>query len=289
MSQSHPIQRLSFNHGFRWLPAAADIMARHIGPIIGIAAIWLLVSMVAVMVPVVGQLFLIVFTPLLTAGILIAFDQIGQGLRPRPTTLFEAWKEPLLRYRLILVGLFSLAAMMAAAMVIVAWMTAQLGAETLESLAGAEPEVLVEALVGTSFGPGLFLAAAIFALALAAVYFAIPLIAFGRWGVARSLGYSLKAMVINWLAMLGFGVALFLVLMAFMVIAMVLMAVLSLALGEVGAMLAQIPVLIGGMAIQVLTIGAQYLAFCQIFGWTPGPEEDTRTPPSQDPPDSLSL
>lgn len=287
MSQGHPIQRLRFGHGLRWLPAAAEVLSRQPSAFAGIAGIWLLISMLAVLFPVIGQLMLVIFTPLITAGLLIANDRVGQGLRPHPLTLFAAWKEPVTRLRLVLIGLFSLGGALAAAMVLVTWISAQLNPEALESLqalSDAEPEVqleaLVDALAGTSPGLGLVMAGLVFGLVLAAMYFAIPLIAFGRWSLWPSLAYSVKAAVINWRAMIGFFLAAIALLGGLFLIVMVLVSVFTLALGTFGAMLAQVLMLILAMAVQLLMAGAQYQAFCEIFGWSPGPEEPPPGPDS---------
>ncbi|TVQ28070.1 MAG: hypothetical protein EA370_17070 [Wenzhouxiangella sp.] len=269
MSGGPRLHRASFSAGLRWLPAGAELMFRAPAGMIGIAALWLLLTMVAMLIPVLGQLLLVLFTPLLTGGVLLAFDKVRQGQTPGPVTLFAGWSDPPRRVGLILLGSFSLAGSMLAAGVLIGWLGSQLSPAELEAVS-ASPEALAQALAGANLGPGLLLAALLFSLVLAALFFAIPLILFGQLQALTALLASLRAVIINWLAFLGFGLAVMAMAIGLGVILALLMALLGLALGEAGMVLIQLLILTVTMFVQMLMAGAQYVAFCSVFGWHPG-------------------
>lgn len=278
MSHGPRIRPVGFSAGFRWLPSAADMMFSGLGPMTGVASLWLLVSLLAMVIPVLGQIILVLFTPLLTAGVLATFDILAARRRPHPFTLFAGWQDPVRRGGLLLIGSFSLVGSMLAALVLVGWMSSQVDMAQLEA-AMASPETLAQTLSGVSVGGGLILAALLFSLVLAAIYFAIPLVMFDRWPTIRALTTSLKAVLINWAAFLGFGLAFLIFAAAVGLILVLVVSVISLALGQFGLFLSQVIFLLVTMFVQVLMAGTQYVAFCQIFGWSPeteppGPSND---------------
>ncbi|MFP4208143.1 MAG: BPSS1780 family membrane protein [Wenzhouxiangella sp.] len=269
-----PIRQVGFRSGLAWLPASAEWMRRGFRPLLAIAGLWLGVSMVALL-PLVGQAILALITPLLSAGVMLAFDRLGERQLPPPATLFSAWNDPLRRSRLLMLGVFGMFGGLAAAVVLVTWLSNQIGADRLEA-AVQSPEAMAEALAGASLGGGLLLSGAVMLLVLAALYFAVPLVMFGRAQVIPALSASLRAVVSNWAAFAGFALAAFGVVFGLFIIVLLVSSVLTLALGTPGGFLVQLIILVTVMLFQVLMTGAQYLAFSQIFGWSPGLEQDQR-------------
>ena len=263
MNQPVQIRRAGFSAGFRWLPAGAELLFAGLGPLAGLASLWLLISLVAVVIPVIGQLFLVLLTPLLTAGVLVGFDQVRQGQAPPPFTLFAGWKDPRRRATLLVLGAWSIAGSMLAAGVFVGWLGGQMSAEELEA-AMKSPDTLIQALEGVSMGGGLLLSGAIFALVVSAIYFAIPLVMFERWPTMTALITSIKAVIANWAAFLGLGLA-FIAVAAGLGLILVLITAVSLALGQIGIIISQVVILIATMFMQMLMAGTQYVAFCQVF------------------------
>lgn len=139
---------------------------------------------------------------------------------------------------------------------------------------------MIQALGEVSVGGGFLLAALVFSLVLAAIYFAIPLVMFDRWPTLPALMTSLKAVFINWLAFLGFGLAFLAFAAALGLILVLVITVLNLALGSFGQLLGQMVFLLVTMFVQVLMGGTQYVAFSQIFGWVP--DVDSSGPGSED-------
>jgi hypothetical protein len=267
MNEKTIIRRVGFAAGLRWLPAGAELLAAGIGPMVGIASLWLLLSMVAIVVPVIGQLALVLFTPLLTAGVLMAFHRLRMGQPVTPFTLFSAWQDPARRTGLILLGLITILGSMIAATVLVGWMGSQLTQTDLEA-AMQDPEALLEALAGTSIGGGLIMALVIFSLMLGAIYFAIPLVIFAGWPVWSAILASLRAILANWAAFLGFGLVFMLFAAALGLMLALTVSLLGLALGQAGLIISQVLILLVTMLVQVLMAGVQYVAFSQVFGWS---------------------
>lgn len=267
------INSRGFRAGLRWLPAGAELLAGHWRPLLGVASLWLLVSLLASLIPIIGQLTLIVLTPLLTAGLLMAFDQSIIGRSVRPTVLFSAWFSPQHRSTLIGLGLLSLTGTFFAAMIFAGWLTSQIDPATLEA-AMNDPEALAQALQGASLGAGIALALALFLIVLAGLFFAVPLVAFGGTSLLPSLRFSYRACLSNLGAMFGLLVAIAGFSLALGIVIVLLVSLLSLALGPAGQFLAQLLMVAATLFVQVVLTGTQYVAFCDISGWTPGPTSD---------------
>ncbi len=257
------LRRVRFGHGLRWLPAGAEMLFRSPAPLAGVAALWLVVSLIAV-VPVIGQGLLAVLTPLLTAGVLKAYADTAAGRRPSPTTLFSAWQDPQRRGALLLIGLWGICGSLIAVSILAVWLGAQLEPEQLEA-AMASPEALAATLADSSIGGGLILAALAMAVVMSTMYFAIPLVMFARAPVFPSLLTSIRAIVTNITAFLGLGIAVVLFVLALGLVMMLVASVLSIALGGIGTMLTQVLFLLMTMLIQMVMAGTQYVAFRQIF------------------------
>lgn len=272
MSGGYSIQRVGFRQGLAWIPASAEWMRQGFRPILSIAALWLGVSLIAV-IPLVGQAILALITPLLTAGVMLAFDRLGEAKNPPPTTLFAAWADPARRGRLLMLGVFGMIGGLTAAIVLVSWLSNQLGADQLEA-AVRSPEAMAQALAGASLAGGLALSAAVMALVVAALYFAVPLIMFGQAPVFSALTTSLRAVLGNWIGFAGFALAAIAVVVGLFIVLMLISSVLTLALGNFGNFVSQAILLLAVMLFQVLMTGAQYLAFSQVFGWSPGLEDE---------------
>jgi len=67
------------------------------------------------------------------------------------------------------------------------------------------------------------------------------------------------------LATIGFGLAL-----GFIMV--LLVSVLGLALGGAGQFVGQLIVIAATLFAQVVLTGTQYVAFCEVSGWIPGPD-----------------
>lgn len=267
------IYQRSFRSGLRWLPSGAELLAGHWRPLLGVASLWLLVSLLASLIPILGQLTLIVLTPLLTAGLLAAFDRSISGNQVRPAMLFAAWSSPRRRATLLGLGLISLSGTFLSAMIFAAWLTSQIDPSTLESVMN-DPEALARALQDASLGGGIVLALLLFLVVLAGLFFAVPLVMFGGVSLLPALRYSYRACLSNLGAMFGLlaAVAGFGIALGFLMVLVI--SLLSLALGTAGQFIAQLITVAATLFAQVVLTGTQYVAFCDLSGWTAGPDSD---------------
>lgn len=271
--KSVSMRKVGFRAGLKWLPMSAELLFSGLGPLLGVASLWLLISLVASLIPLLGQLVLMVLTPMLTAGLMVAFDQVRNGNRPAPSTLFAGWINRERRMALLALGLWSLAGTLVAAAVLVSWLSAQLDSATLE--AGLNnPEALAEALRETSLGGGIILSLTIFLLVIASLFFAVPLVMFGGFKAMAAIRFSIAACLRNLFAMIGLLLAVIVLAMGLGLILGVVVSFTSLALGQLGAMVGQLIFLIATLFVQVLLAGVQYVGFSQVCGWTQGPDDD---------------
>jgi hypothetical protein len=253
------------------LPTGAELLARHLRPLIGVACLWLLILLLASLVPGLGQIVLMVLTPLLTAGLLSAFDRARGGAEVRPGQLFASWRDPNRRNALIGLGFVSLTGTFFAAMAFVAWLSAQVDPATLEATLN-DPEALAGLLREASIGGGIVLAALIFLAVAAGLFFAVPMVQFGRIGAMESLRYSLRAVLSNLPAMLALLLTIIGFALALGLITVLVVSVVSLALGAAGQFIGQLVLVVATLFVQVVLSGTQYVAFCAVSGWTPGPD-----------------
>lgn len=278
------IRKVGFNDGFFWLMRSLLLTRQGMGGLVSVGALWLLLSMVAI-VPFVGQLILAVITPLLTAGVLVAFDQVSAGKQPTSSVLLAGWHRPKARPVLILLGMWTIIGAMVALSFVASWLGTQVSEAELQA-ALAEPENLVALIDTLTPGMGLYLAGLTVVLVLMGLYFAIPLSVFGEARLWPAIRASLKAIVVNPLAFIGFVITAVVLVVGFVMVLVSMVGLLMQLPGVLGVMLAQILILVMAMALQLLLAGAQYLAFCDIFGWTALPPEPD---PSKGADDEMTL
>jgi len=271
-------RKTGFSRGLRWLPAAAELLFSAFTPLSGLAALWLLVSMIA-LIPVVGQLSIMLITPLLTAGAIAAYAEVAAGRRPAPTILFSAWSNPDTRRRLLGVGAFGILGSLVAMATLAAWLGSQVSPEQLQ-VAQTSPEAMAEVIRQVSPGPLLLVAAAVLAVVLSAMYFAVPLLLFSDLGVVAALTLSLRAVIGNWAAFLAFGLVLIIAVIALGIVFGVILVTLGIAIGPAGQMAGQVLVMLAAMLVQVLMAGTQWIAFTEVFG-KPGDRQREADPSDQ--------
>lgn len=292
MNQSPRFAKLGFGDGISWLSRGADLMTKGGRPLIGVATLLLLISLVQ-WLPVFGPFLLILISPLLTAGLITVFRVVDEANPPMPMMLFAGWRDPATRMRLFLLGLWLLFGMIAAFAALALWLMPQMDTELFnqamqdpEAIA-ANPEALFRLFEGVNVFGGVLIALVIFFIVLGGLYFAVPLVLFWQWPVFSSLLWSLRAMLVNWLAFLGFGLVLAAVFLAAGFVFSLVVGILGLALGSLGQLIGQAVVLIASLFIQLLMAATQWTAFSQVFD-----SSDSNRPPEQNPPedpDSVEL
>lgn len=270
MAQRPRIERASFADGVGWLSAGGNLMARGGAPLFRVATVLLLFSLMQV-IPIIGVFLLLILSPALTAGMLQVFSDIERARPFGPATMLSGLTDAEARSRLIGIGLVFIASMFLAGLVFVGWISGQTDIEALAALLtdqealNQDPLQLFALLEGVNwFGP-MAVALTIVALVLGATYFAVPLVFFWRWPILAALLFSLRAMLTNWIAFLGFGLVVFGVMLLLGLMLSMFGGILQLALGTVGVFLVQLLVILMSLFFQLLMAAAQWRAFLRVF------------------------
>lgn len=260
------IRTVSFARGLTWLFNASSLLRAGAQSLVGIGALWLMISMLAI-IPLIGQVTLAVITPLLTGGILIAFDQISANGRPTPGILLAAWSRPKAKVVLLLLGVWTIIGAMVAFSLLASWLGTQVTEQELTAALEA-PENLGAFIERLQGGPGLYAAIGVVIAGLMGLYFATPLVVFGEVALWPAVRASFKAIVMNLLAFLAFILTMIMLVVGFGLAVVSIVGVLTQIPGPLGVMLSQVIILVLSMALQITLAGAQYVAFCDIFGWS---------------------
>ncbi|MEM7054341.1 MAG: BPSS1780 family membrane protein [Pseudomonadota bacterium] len=269
MNQSPHFRKRSFGDGMRWLGQAAELMSKGGSPLVGVAVVLLLISLIQ-WLPVLGIVALTLITPLLTAGLITVFRVVDEGQTPSPGMLFAGWREGA-GLRFLVLGVWLLLGLILAFAALALWIMPQVDPDLLNQLMqdpdvlSNDPDALLTFFQGVNLFGGLAIAFVIFAIVIGGLYFAVPLVHFWQWPVIPALLWSLRAMLVNWLAFLGFGLLMFAVLFAASFMFGLVIMILSLALGPVGDLIGQGVVLIASLFVQLLYAATQWVAFREIF------------------------
>ena len=256
-----PIRKLPAAHGVGWLVGTWSLIKRQALRLmlIGLFFQFLLgFSQVQAL-----GLLVVLFLPVLTAGMLHAFYQVELGEKPLLVVLFVAFtsgsrisKLLLLGAIVILLGLFIMTAMLAGQVVgIDPAIISRIEQGDLDALQLIDPQLLENAVFAMLIG----------ALVSGTIsYFSVPLIWFGNLGVGNAILMGLTAMLRNWKPL--FVIGLLLGLLAIPLVLLFVSFYLS-ALTQGGtSSVAAVLLLIMGPLYQLLLFGTQYVSFRSIFG-----------------------
>ncbi len=270
MSQKPRIERASFADGVGWLSAGGDLMARGGAPLFRVATVLLLFSLLQ-LIPIIGLPMLLILSPALTAGMLQVFHEIDRGREFGPASMLSGLTDVDARRRLVSIGVVFIVGMFIATVVFVGWISDHIDLEALNRLM-SDPQALNQdptqlfALFEDISGFGTAaIVLGIVGLVLAATYFAVPLVFFWRWPVLAALVFSLRAVLVNWIAFLGFGLVVFGVLLLLSLMISMFGGILQLALGSIGTFLLQFLIILLSLFFQLLLAAAQWRAFLRVF------------------------
>jgi len=284
MSTQPRILRVAFADGTRWLTGGADLLARGGGLMLRVAA-WLVLITLIQVIPVIGVPLLVLISPALTAGMLGLFRRLDEGAAARPDQLFDGFRDTAVRTRLLVLGGLLLLGILAAVMTVGAWLAPQMDLEALSALMNDpqamenDPDRLFSLFEGVNLFGGLALGALVMGVVLGALYFGVPLVFFWNWPVVAALLWSLRAVLVNWLAFLGFGLVVFGLLFALGFVFLLTAGLLAFALGPAGDFVGQLLSVLVSLFVQLLLAAAQWRAFRQVFptGDGAGPGSDVET------------
>ncbi|MEX2498720.1 MAG: BPSS1780 family membrane protein [Wenzhouxiangellaceae bacterium] len=281
MSQSPTIYKASFGDGTGWLIGGGELLARGGSALLRVVLVLLVISLIQI-VPLIGTLVLLLISPALTAGMLNVFRAVEERAEPGVETVLAGLRDPRRRLPLLMLGVFFVVGMFAAFGALAAWLAPQMDMQALTEFMNDpeamnnNPEQLFALFQGVDVFGGLLIATVVLALVLGGLYFAVPLVFFWNWPVLTALLWSLRALLVNWLAFLGFGLVVIGVFLLAGIAFAVVSGVFTLALGNAGVYVVQLLSMALSLFLQLLIAAAQWRSFVQVFpaGGGDKPDED---------------
>lgn len=189
--------------GIEWWTKAWPLFTRQAGMWIGVALVTLIIVVVASFIPVVGQLAILLFGPVIAGGLMLGARDVDRGSALTIGHIFAGFSNQM--GQLVLVGVVYLAGMVLA--MVIATFTAGVGLGTMMMGAsgGGHP-----AAMGIAGATGILLAALIMmALALPlymAVWFAPALVVFHGVGAIEAMKASFFGCLKNIVPFLLYGI-----------------------------------------------------------------------------------
>ncbi len=225
-------------HGWKWLADGWALFRRQAGAWILITVVFLAVSIVIAIVPVLGNIAGYVLGPIFAGGLMLGCHELARGGELRLGHLFDGFRD---RFgRLALVGVAYFLMFLGAFLVAFAIAGAGLGLGWLFGIGGGDP--LPGAIGATTMLLAVLVALALMVPAAMAIWFAPALVVLNDFGVADALKTSFGACLKNLVPFLVYGLAF------------------------VGlAILASIPLMLGWFALVPTIIASVYTAYRDIF------------------------
>ncbi len=277
MQQPNPrINILPARRGWQWLMQAGDLIGRYYQVFLWLALLWAAISLIWI-VPIIGPVFLLLLTPGLQAGVMYAFARADRNEKPQSSNLFAVLNGPARSMVIRLAGLLLLWLVLAVIMLSIAAviLLPELGQITdINQLQLSDlPIDRVWLLMS--------LVLIVFAVISLALFFAIPRVAFDQLAPAAAVLESIRASLLNWRALLLFGLAQVVVSAAAIIMMSLLLSAITLIGGAVAVMLENLILNMFLMLLQVLVCGGQYLAWKDVFEHNEADQNAGRKPPSE--------
>lgn len=256
-----PIRKLPAMHGITWLSGSWVLVKKQVLRLL-LMSLFFQFLLSFSQVQALG-LLVILFLPVLSAGMLHAFLMVEQNEKPMLAVLFIAFTDRnrisrllLLGGVVIVIGLLVMTMILAGQMVdIDPEIISRIEQGDMDALQLIDPQIMQDAVVAMAIGA---------AVSGSITYFSVPLIWFANQGVGSALMVGLRALFRNWKPLLVIG--LLLGLLAVPIVLLFGSFYLS-ALSEApSSNLLALLLLVLGPMYQLLLFGTQYLSFKDIFG-----------------------
>lgn len=264
--------------GWLWWKQAACLVSRDWGrwslAMLVLMAVIVGINLVALLVPLVGGLLPMLLTPLFGAGLFHIAQRRWRGDAFQLGDLFAGLSQR--TGPLLLAGLAQMMMQIVLLLVASVLLVVVFGADIVAAYAGVIGDGALSS--PEPGGPGLFAALLMLLVLLAlllpymaALWFQIPLVYLGGRGPFAALAESLKAVAINGLAMLWYGVIPLVFGLALMLIGALLVGLIHLVFGQgvLAAILYGVVALaggVGGLFLLALCVVSLYASFRDIFG-----------------------
>ncbi|MDO6459088.1 BPSS1780 family membrane protein [Granulosicoccaceae sp. 1_MG-2023] len=200
--------------GLRWLVEGWRLFAKSWGVFIGIMLVMLILMIGANFIPILGQLAVSLFGPVLAGGFFYACNRLTNDQPIGIGDLFAAFRSGAPTGPLI--GLGALSLVFYLIVFVLMFFASSSMMVAMDALQAGSPDAAAMVPPAVVSPMMLFVSLAVLtltALWYAAMAFAIPEIAFNGQGPVQALGRSLKASLRNWLPLLIFGLLSFLAMM----------------------------------------------------------------------------
>lgn len=278
-TEKQPVEPIVAKRGWQWLMQAGDIIGHYPSAFVWLAVVWAAIGFIR-WFPLLGALALVILTPALQAGAMIAFARARDHQQPQAMDLFAGLKGAAQASLIKLGGLLILWAFLA--LIVASLLAAAIFPELLE-LQQIDEQILSQLSPG-----GLFIWLACMAVVMVlislAFFFAVPRVTFDGQTPSSALAESFKVCLREWRALLYFGLAQIMVSIAVWLVVSVVLALTSFA-GDIGQTIGGLIMNIVLTLLQILVCGGQYLAWNDIFLDKTGDTEPSQT--ESDQPDRL--
>lgn len=231
-------RRVAAREGWQWVIEGFRLYRRN--PLLLSAAFGLLFGVVMALglIPGIGNALSELASPLLVAGFMAAYRALDRGSELELPHFLAGVRGPL-------IPLATVGAVQLLGALLIGWVMSRMGFDSqalIEAMQSQRDPVDIQAMLNQSL-PALLAGLVLFTPLIMATWFAPALILFGGARPATALGVSLKAVAINWAAMLVNG----------------------LALGTVLIFAALVPMLLGLLVAMPVLFGSLYASYQAIF------------------------
>ncbi len=197
-------QKVDISEGLNWFGCGWELFRRAWSGWLTLLLVSLVVLFVLALIPVAGQLLVSLITPPLLGGLYVAAAKVDDGQAIDVATLFDGLRDPAKRDPLLVLG----GLLVAAAVVSLLIIAVTLGGTGLFAVMlgeGGEVDPLAGISIGAGTVIGLLLAVTVELVALAGLFYAVPLVVFDNAPPLPAVLSSIDACLKNVLPLFVFG------------------------------------------------------------------------------------
>ena len=274
--------RTPASSGVGWVIKSLTLVKLQFAPLLLIAVLMQMILGLA-QVPLLG-LLIVLSVPVLSAGMLQAFHQAAEGMRPMPTVLFRAFTLSPHRARLLMTGALVFAVGFVCILFGVSGINELQDPLLLQRLEQGDMNAVYE--LGPATLSRIVLAFAIgVSVSGTLSFFTVPLVWFHDLALGQSLALGIKGLLGNWKPLLMLAIGLLIVLFPVLLVVSLVMGM-AVSGGWAGTLGTALIVLIA-VSFQLVLFGVQYCCAREVF---PFIEPDKESEPGdEDPKDDDQL
>lgn len=248
--------RVPVSRGVEWIVEGWRGFTASPGMWIVLSIIWILITLVLQMLPLIGMLAGFFVAPILAGGLLLTADDVHHGRTPDLERLFRPVTDTRTRNPVLILSAIYLGANVAVLVLSAIVLIAGAGTAMMRhhgSVFPMDPAQVDPAVLFTLGGMALMIGLAVlvlFLLILVLFYFAIPLVTFGRMDPGRAIADGTRGLLRNWAPLTVLGL---------------LYIPLS--------VLASVPLMLGWLILLPMTFCIWYASYRDVFAPAAGDDE----------------